>query len=287
MNELYHHGILGMKWGVRRYQNYDGSLTPEGAIRYQVRMNEKASRGESRYGLTEARTIPKGVKMYRTTSSVNDDGTGSVYVTYIDFDRNHYKAGYVRNRDNSKEAYEHSFTLNEDLKLPSRKEQSEVINEVVGKNKKLFASAMESFVKEIMPEGSFERWEYESNHGDDDKDPVKTYTDELIKNVSQSSPDELAFTVCQSFGLATEARQKVIDELRNRGYNAMVDEASVGGRNGWSKEDYDPLIVFDRQSLTRTGTTRITEKDEKRALKENRKVWKKMSPVGVWSAIKR
>lgn len=32
--ELYHHGILGQKWGVRKYQNADGSLTPAGKARY-------------------------------------------------------------------------------------------------------------------------------------------------------------------------------------------------------------------------------------------------------------
>lgn len=32
---LCHHGILNQKWGVRRFQNYDGSLTPEGKVRYR------------------------------------------------------------------------------------------------------------------------------------------------------------------------------------------------------------------------------------------------------------
>lgn len=31
---LEHHGVKGQKWGIRRYQNRDGSLTPEGRKRY-------------------------------------------------------------------------------------------------------------------------------------------------------------------------------------------------------------------------------------------------------------
>lgn len=35
-NDLLHYGVLGMKWGVRRYQNADGSYTREGLKRYNA-----------------------------------------------------------------------------------------------------------------------------------------------------------------------------------------------------------------------------------------------------------
>lgn len=37
INELYHYGIKGMHWGVRRFQNADGSLTAAGIKRYGIK----------------------------------------------------------------------------------------------------------------------------------------------------------------------------------------------------------------------------------------------------------
>lgn len=39
--DLYHHGILGMHWGIRRFQYEDGSLTPEGKKRYNAKATLK------------------------------------------------------------------------------------------------------------------------------------------------------------------------------------------------------------------------------------------------------
>lgn len=43
-DELYHHGILNQKWGLRRFQNRDGSLTAAGRLRYAKNTEGKDAR---------------------------------------------------------------------------------------------------------------------------------------------------------------------------------------------------------------------------------------------------
>lgn len=48
--ELYHHGVKGQKWGVRRYQNEDGTLTAAGKKRYTNSDGSLNEKGKKKFG---------------------------------------------------------------------------------------------------------------------------------------------------------------------------------------------------------------------------------------------
>ena len=59
----------------------------------------------------------------------------------------------------------------------------------------------------------------------------------------------------------------MISRLKKKGYNAMTDEAGVGGKGG-PREGVAPLIIFDgEKSLTEKSTSEISKKIETKASK--------------------
>ena len=80
-SELQHWGIKGQKWGVRRYQNSDGSLTPAGIKRYrdeagdiERRLNtnkREMTADDYQNAIKKTKTVGEGIDSVR---KFNDDG---------------------------------------------------------------------------------------------------------------------------------------------------------------------------------------------------------------------
>ena len=60
-DELYHHGIKGQRWGVRRYQNSDGTLTAKGRARYysSVDVNKAFRETKNRPNVIKAKNVAR------------------------------------------------------------------------------------------------------------------------------------------------------------------------------------------------------------------------------------
>lgn len=64
--DLCHYGIKGMKWGVRRYQNSDGTLTEAGKARLKTKDTKWARKNQSKITNTAYKKASKELSSYRT-----------------------------------------------------------------------------------------------------------------------------------------------------------------------------------------------------------------------------
>lgn len=159
-DELYHYGILGMKWGVRRYQNKDGSLTDEGRRRLGLDKYDKDHNTDT--------VVKKGTKVSRVISTPRYDeytdpeigGSIKAGKKYIDdildkeksYERKYVSVDGVKNsgRSNGKEYYLSWFTdagwnpdfaqvtmyeLKKDARVASGKQVVDALLEEVGSKK--------------------------------------------------------------------------------------------------------------------------------------------------------
>ena len=157
MNALYHHGVKGQKWGVRRYQNKDGSLTPEGRKRLGLDDYDRDHNSDTvvKKGTKVSRVID--TSRYDVFSDPNLGGSEKAAKKYVDdvlskdnsYERKYVSIDGVKNsgRSNGKEYYLSWFTefglepdnaqvatyeLKKDIRVASGKQVVDALIEEVG-----------------------------------------------------------------------------------------------------------------------------------------------------------
>ena len=257
-SELYHHGIKGQKWGVRRFQDKTGSLTKAGEIRYAEESNKKI-----KVNPDGSRTIPTGFTFNRVGRKTMDiNKSGALYVSYGKDDA----ARYIKNLGPSPinkllgtagESVQH-ITVKKSLKVPSDIDTvKEIANSLLSNNKVLDKFNTSIYSLEVNNSGG----------NVSEKDIQKA-----LKNPTDRESQKLAYAVVSFFGSPNYINETstIYKHFRDKGYDAIPDLHDT--LSGTSKT---ATIIINPNKLKITSTTTIT-KDVMRAGKKHVKTLEKL-----------
>lgn len=297
MYELYHHGIKGQKWGVRRYQYADGTYTPAGKKRYQsgqnntavlMSMKVKELANTARTQITGKQYVDtylkKGTTFARIQTSENFENF-AFYATYKKKDSDKYMGLFGKNlRDRAasaaKDAEKNANASGSEKDLTTAKElrtysdNLKVYQLKIDSTRKLRVPSDENaghITANLLKEKEFKKNVEASIQ--DSKEKMRRPQQQILfkqaENALNKDPDRMTksekVAVYKALNLSlvnhnpqeVAAQNRFYGELKKKGYNALLDYNDKEFSSYHAKR---PMIVFDTDSVKLQSVTETNPK---------------------------
>lgn len=237
-DELYHYGIKGMRWGVRRYQNPDGSLT---------------LKGQRRYSETHNRTLKSGTEVQnisRRQLDVSNKKSNRIYGSYTDSDKTEY-IDMMGNFQYDEKGYKNTFVVKKDIKIASEREVVKTISEMFKENPKETSKMMARAYNAVNVPFFFNK----TGKGFEKK------LSEMVRNPESKKSIKLGRQFIQTVPATNKAKTLADDfygRMVKKGFDAVLDTNDAYNKFGKTQ---DPLIIFNMEKLGNVKSVKLTKDD--------------------------
>lgn len=209
---IFHHGIKGMKWGVRRFQNKDGSLTNAGKKRYiEYDPVVLARKGETVNHVSDnpLKTFRKGKSIYVSKGKEDLD--------------NYLLTMAMQSTKSDGDIYNTKISVLNDLISPSEKARVNEFIDLYSDNKAVMAKDLAKAKR--------------------DTSVIKLRSEEsLARKYQKANPEKVYKVFAKTLNVNANGKTAYFEHLKKKGYNAWVDDNDVKYNSVGSK---NAMAVFD------------------------------------------